>query len=323
MVVHCWRWRPSSFMMAAGSKPAGGCGGLEVGAGAQDQVLPVINSCCHARTNKDLVGGRTAPTRRSRRLSWGWGVDRAEGARAQGGGRRSQVRRTTISSSNHSDRSLRHLSSSQTSSTRGNEQLLKLKVSETDRLTPFMGCRQFNIEPAHMRTHKNTLWEKQRFSTIWFVLQHEQNSISKYLNGESLFSSHCIVSIRIPHWGGFISSLQFPTSCSPPAPPISYNGLNAALNPMRPRGMAPIPFHTQPTPTLIAPPALIRLHTTNPCQRSPCCWRRSSRLQLFSSFWGAQTSQNRFISYSSVHHQPSRRGGGAGQQWDDLFQHVN
>ena len=52
MVVHCWlwRWRPPSFMMGAGSKPAGGCGGLEVGVGAQDQVLPVINSCCHART---------------------------------------------------------------------------------------------------------------------------------------------------------------------------------------------------------------------------------------------------------------------------------
>ena len=53
MVVHCWRWRPPSFILGAGSKPAGGCGGLEVGGGAQDQVLPVINSCCHTRTNKD------------------------------------------------------------------------------------------------------------------------------------------------------------------------------------------------------------------------------------------------------------------------------
>ena len=37
-------------LLGAGSKPAGGCGGLEVGGGAQDQVLPVINSCCHTRT---------------------------------------------------------------------------------------------------------------------------------------------------------------------------------------------------------------------------------------------------------------------------------
>ena len=42
--------RLPSFILGAGSKPAGGCGGLEVGVGAQDQVLPVINSCCHART---------------------------------------------------------------------------------------------------------------------------------------------------------------------------------------------------------------------------------------------------------------------------------
>ena len=43
--------RLPSFIVGAGcSKPAGGCGGLEVGGGAQDQVLPVINSCCHTRT---------------------------------------------------------------------------------------------------------------------------------------------------------------------------------------------------------------------------------------------------------------------------------
>ena len=58
MVVHCWRWRPPSFILGAGcSKPAGGCGGLEVGVGAQDQVLPVINSCCHARTPRTLLEG--------------------------------------------------------------------------------------------------------------------------------------------------------------------------------------------------------------------------------------------------------------------------
>ena len=37
------------------SKPAGGCGGLEVGGGAQDQDLPVINSCCHARTKTQTL----------------------------------------------------------------------------------------------------------------------------------------------------------------------------------------------------------------------------------------------------------------------------
>ena len=96
------------------------------------------------------------------RGDWGGGegwIERGERG-AQGGGRRSQVRRTTISSSSHhSDRRLRHLSSSQTSSTRGNEQLLKLKVSETDRLTPFVGCRQFNLKTAHIRTfsRRNTI----------------------------------------------------------------------------------------------------------------------------------------------------------------------